>query len=263
MGIKEKFLALFNKFEDLFMTSHSCVCCEREIPDGEDIPLCKNCSQGIELIDGEVCAKCGEKLIEGAFCGNCENRNYHFKSNRSASYYTDISTKIVKRFKYGKRRYISVPMAKMMCANTDYFKDVDIVTFVPISKRRLKERGFNQAQDLATNIGKIISKPVIAIFRKIDNGKHQSELSQADRLKNLVGSIEILENNENFKNKTILIVDDVFTTGATLDECSKVALKLKPKIIKTATFAKTKFNSWFKITNSVKIIERWVKLKKS
>ena len=68
-------------------------------------------------------------------------------------------------------------------------------------------------------------------------------MSQADRLKNLVGSIEILENNENFKNKTILIVDDVFTTGATLDECSKVALKLKPKIIKTATFAKTKFNS--------------------
>ena len=133
-----------------------------------------------------------------------------------------------------------------MCKNVDYFKDVDIVTFVPISKSRLKERGFNQAQDLAKHIGKIISKPVVSIFNKIDSGKHQAELAQADRLKNLIGSITLADVNENLKGKVVLIVDDVFTTGATLDECSKVLLKLKPKMIKTATFAKTKFNSWSK-----------------
>ncbi len=242
MTAKEKFVKMINWFEDLFMKNHSCICCGREILDGTKFQVCDVCKSKLSLIDGLVCKKCGEKVIDGnTFCDYCKNTNYVFDENHSYCHYDETSAKIVKGFKYGGRKYYSRGIAEMMTANVDNFKMVEVVTFVPINKARRKERGFNQAEELAKEIAKILNIEVVELLTKSDSTKHQAGLSKAERLENLKGSfVAIEENKSKIKGKVVLIVDDVFTTGATLNECSKVIKKCKPKSIVTTTFAKTK-----------------------
>ena len=244
MKIKRFISKFWNGFEDLFMTSHSCVGCGREVHDGTEFSLCEKCREKFEIIKGTTCLKCGEGLLEGnKLCGHCKEKDYHFDKNFSLSYYTDVSAKVVKDLKYGKKKFLAKKIAESLAGNKDYFEDVDVLTFVPVSKKRKKERGFNQAEEIALHLGMIFNKPVKEFLIKKETGVHQAGLTQKDRLKNLIGSFELNASVEDeIKGKVVLIVDDVFTTGSTLDECSKMIRQKKPKMIKTVTYAKTKFD---------------------
>lgn len=245
MSAKEKFVKIFNWFEDLFMTNHSCVGCGREIADGTKFQLCDTCKSNIHKISGNVCKKCGDEvLLDNNFCDYCKNVEYKFDENRSYCYYDEVSAKIVKRFKYSGRKYYAKHIAEMMVENKDVFENIDVITFVPSNTKTLKERRYNQAEELAKEISKIIGIEVCELLKKSDDRKHQAGLTKSERLENLKGSFSIVIENKDFiKGKNVLIVDDVFTTGSTLNECSKVVLKHKPKKIKTITFAKTKLGS--------------------
>lgn len=225
---------------------HSCLSCDIEIPDRSEFQLCDECRQKFDIIKGNVCLKCGEKLSDDnpniKFCDSCHDKEYHFDRNFSFSYYTDVSADIVKKFKYGGRKYYAKFIAGMMLKSPEIFKDVDIITYVPISRKRRRERGFNQAEEMAKELAKATGIEVMELLVKSKDGKNQAKLNQAERLKNLAGSFSAKSDGIKLTGKNILIIDDVFTTGTTLDECSKVLRKLKPKKIYTYTFAKTDFN---------------------
>ena len=227
------------------MTNHSCIACGREIVDGTKFQICKDCFCNLHKLEGNLCDKCGDEVLkDNQLCDHCKTFDYSFQQNKSFCYYEKVSAKIVKGLKYGHRKFYAKHVAEMMTENKDYFEDVDIITFVPINKRRMKERGFNQAEEIAREISLILNKPVDCLILKSDSAKHQAGLSQKERLENLKGTFSVDEANKNkIKGKTILIVDDVFTTGATLSECANVIKKFKPIKIKTLTFAKTKFLS--------------------
>lgn len=243
MSIKERFTKWLNSFENLFMKNHSCISCGREILDGTKFQLCDKCFYGLEKLDVELCEKCGDKVLVGnKICDHCKTFDYHFDENRSYCYYSDASSKIVKRFKYSHKKFYAKHIAELLMQNNNYFKNVDIITFVPINKKRLNERGFNQAEEIAKEISVLTNIEVLNLLEKSNDSKHQAGLKKKDRLENLKGSFSAVhENAEKIKGKVILIVDDVFTTGATLSECSRIIKKLKPKKIKTLTFAKTRF----------------------
>ena len=243
MNIKQNFKKAINWFENLFMINHACVCCDKEIPDGITYQICDDCMKIIDKLEEPVCEKCGDRIISGnKLCDFCKTGNYCFDENKSYCYYNDASSKIVKSFKYGARKYYAKHMAEMMTADMNYFADVDYLTFVPIAKSRFRERGFNQAEELAKEISKITGIKVLDLLFKLETGKHQAGLSRKDRLENLKETFSISgDYKEIVKGKVVLIIDDVFTTGATLDECSKTLKKLKPSKVKTLTFAKTKF----------------------
>lgn len=245
MNLIKKIKNLLLSFEDMFSKEHSCICCAKEIPDGTKFQMCKNCYEKLDLISGNVCAKCGEILVEDRLlCEYCKDFDYSFNSNRSICYYDDNSSNIVKSLKYAGRKYYSSHIAELMTEDKSIFEDVDIITFVPVSKKTKRARGFNQAEEIAKEISRIMNIRMVSLLEKVKDHKHQAGLNQKERLENLKGTFEINHNFESeIKGKRVLIVDDVFTTGATLSECAKVIKTKKPKQVLTLTFAKTKLVS--------------------
>ena len=245
MKIIEKLKKMFVSFEDMIATEHACLSCDKEILDGSAFQLCDKCLTELKKIDGRVCLKCGEKLEGDKLkCDFCDDFDYAFDSNRSIFYYDEVSSKIVKSLKYGGRKYYAKHIAKMMTADRYVFDNVDIITYVPISSKRKRTRGFNQAEEIAREISNLINIPVFELLDKVIDKKNQAKLSQKDRLENLKGTFALNKDFEDkIKAKRILIVDDVFTTGATLSECASVIKHASPKGVKTLTFAKTKLNS--------------------
>lgn len=233
----------FFSFEKLLFKNHSCISCGREVLDGTKFSLCENCYGKLDIISGKVCARCGSPVAESTnFCGECSRFNYSFDKNISFCFYNEISSSIVKQLKYSSKKYYSKYIAEMLTQDLSKFTDVDYLTFVPVNKSRYKVRGYNQAEEIAKEISKITKIPVISVLDKLDGGKNQAELSMKDRLENLKNSFVLNENAKLIKGKSILLLDDVFTTGTTLNRCSVELIKAKPKSLSTMIFAKTKFD---------------------
>lgn len=243
MTMKEKFARFANWIENLFMTNHACLGCGREIVDGTKFQLCENCVKDIEKLSEPLCEKCGDKVLEGnKFCDHCKSNDYYFDCNKSICYYTDVSAKIVKGLKYGRRKYYAKHIADIMTSEKDVFEGVDVITYVPVTSKTRRERGFNQAEEIAREISNIVGIEMVCTLSKSDDTKHQAGLSQKERLENLKDSFLLINDaKDKIKGKVVLIVDDVFTTGTTLSECAKALKKAKPAKVKTITFAKTKF----------------------
>lgn len=234
---------IWNAFENTFLTNHKCLSCFKEIPDSTEFMICDDCTKTLEPLGEKLCKKCGEKLnIAGGCINNCEKYHYAFNKNVSLYYYTDTAAKIIKNLKYGNHKYLAKYVAKIMLSQKEKFNDFDILTFVPSSKSRMKERGFNQAEEIAKFIGENLDKPVLPLLIKTKDTIHQAGMTGKDRLINLKNSFSVDKNfSENILGKKILIIDDVFTTGSTLNECAKVIKNFKPKNVSCLTFAKTKF----------------------
>lgn len=246
MSLKHKIKDILSKLFGELVPEHECISCGKEIADGTAFMLCDNCKSEITWLNGKVCSKCGDKLPENGsmICDNCKDKDYFFDSNVSCCYYSEKSAAIVKGLKYGNRKYYAKYIAKIMSLSKSTFENIDIITFVPVSKKRRRERGYNQSEEIAKCLGEIVNIEVKNLLVKTFDGKHQAKLSQAERLKNLAGSFELADGADTeIKGKHILIVDDVFTTGTTLNECSKVLKKAKPKKIASITFTKTKLDS--------------------
>lgn len=245
MKFAEKLKNIFLHAEDLLMTNHSCISCGKEVPDGTKFSLCKSCIDSLDKIDGKTCAKCGETLgADVLICDACKERDYVFRSNKSIFYYSDAAATIIKNLKYGGKKYITKIVAEMMTETMEVFAGIDLILFVPTSKTRKRERGFNQAEVIANEISKIVGIKVVDALFKDNSSKSQAGLKREDRLKSIKGSIHLnSEVSDEIKGKNVLIIDDVFTTGSTLNECAKEILKAKPKEVRTLTFAKTKYVS--------------------
>lgn len=245
MDLRLRLSKIINNIENLFLKNHACIACRREIPDGTEYSLCDNCKNNLTIIDGTMCKICDEKILDGnTFCDRCKMIKYNFDKSNSFAIYDDTASKIVKRFKYNSKKYYAEHIAKLMQQNAEYFKDIDYITFVPVTNKRKKERGFNQAEEIAKVLGEFNNIEVIDTLEKLGNGKHQAGLTQKERRENLSGSFSLRENvKEIIKSKNILIIDDVFTTGSTLSECAKAlksARTKKPAKVYCYTFAKTK-----------------------
>ena len=248
MSFKERIIDVWNKIENVVLVNHACIACRKEIPDGLEFSMCENCEKSLEIISGNLCEICGEEILEGnRLCDSCKNTKYEFDISRSYAKYLDIEANIVKRFKYSSKKYYAKYIAKLMATNKAYFDAVDYLTFVPIGRKRHRERGFNQAEEIALMLGEIMNIPVLDLLEKTGNEKHQAGLTQKERRENLSGTIRIKDETKALiKNTTIMIIDDVFTTGSTLSECAKVIKSVrayKPKRVLCYTFAKTDYNS--------------------
>jgi ComF family protein len=145
------------------------------------------------------------------------------------SYDNKFVKKIIHRCKYAPfYKELSLPLAHAIIAHfrlVDNPPDINnsIITPVPLSKRRLHWRGFNQAEIIAQEISKIQKIPINNVLAKIAETGVQAELPQKQRQSNIKNAFAII-NRETVKNKDILLVDDVITTGATINECARVLL---------------------------------------
>lgn len=225
-----------------------CALCERPLDfDEDDSPrgpsrfLCARCREGLEKerIQPPYCARCGEPLPNGDadLCGGCALAAVPFEGARSYGLYEGGLARLVQLLKYHREPALAGGLALLL---TDVITREGIefegITYVPLSKRRLRERGFNQAERLARALGRLCGAPVFPALRKTRETVPQEALSRRERLLNLRGSFAPLGRA---RCESVLLIDDVYTTGATVRECSSVLKEAGYERVFVLTVART------------------------
>jgi competence protein ComFC len=239
--LKNKRLEGFKNFIlDLFFPKF-CLGCGKE-----GSYLCEDCKATIEIFDSQycLCEKYPQRVLEKGKCEKCQNK--HLNGLYSAVSYENILVKeLIKKFKY--QPFVK-EMAKdlfsllndhfaLLGKNSESFKDFLIIP-VPLDKKRKNWRGYNQAEELAKELSFYFKIPLIAdILIKTKKTAPQVELNKEERKKNLE-NVFCLTNQEAIKKRKILLVDDVYTTGATLEECAKTLKRNGAKEVWGVTVAR-------------------------
>lgn len=191
--------------------------------------LCDSCESKILNAPSPSCVKCAEFLPPygsiQTVCTKCKSQNPRFDFGLSLSSYEEPVNQILHQIKYGQKPWLIQIFRKSFktLAATISKRRYDFIVPVPIDSRRKQERGFNQAHVISQIISeKVIGKARVQnLLKKNKSTLPQSILSRANRLTNLQGAFSV-RNQRAVKNKTILLVDDVVTTGSTLSECARV-----------------------------------------
>lgn len=239
---KDKIVAFAKKaikaFDDaLYPLDCTCDVCGEELVEDTRYRLCSHCIETLPFIKGHKCLCCGAPLKdESDYCNRCQYERGAFDKNRSPLAYDGDTKRIIYALKFGKKKYIAQTLGALM-ADTYLNESMDgeIIVFVPMTSEEEKKRGFNQSELLAYEVGKRLDIPVLPALVKIKDTKAQKELQGKDRALNLEGAFACVY--EQVKKRKILLIDDIFTTGATANECSKVLLKAGARSVSVLTSA--------------------------
>ncbi|MFC1755517.1 ComF family protein [Thermoproteota archaeon] len=223
-----------------------CVSCKRPNHQSESIRyLCSNCYLSISRHTPPFCVKCGRGLkelrhIHNSICGECLERHYNFDQAWSVCNYDGIIKSLIHAFKYKQKLHYKIIFGRLFDEFLTAFKvlrDVDLIIPIPLHAVRLREREYNQSYIIAQSVSQILNKPVTThALERWRNTKPQVDLDENKRETNINGCFR-LRNAVELKEKSILLIDDVFTTGTTLSEAAKALKSCKPSRISCLTLA--------------------------
>lgn len=129
-------------------------------------------------------------------------------------------------------------MVKYLSSNPALeLKEIDVIIPVPLHRKRLRERGFNQAELLARVVSKYYERPVVSALERVKDTRAQFDLPREDRFKNITGAFKVSDSKSVY-NKRILLLDDIYTTGSTIAECSKALRTAGARRIEILTLAR-------------------------
>lgn len=184
-----------------------CPFCQQILSEPNE-PLCQECQTKLPWLLGQE----AERKVE--FAENC------FSPLR----YRNMVPDAIHRYKFGRKRSYGAKFALLLaqCIQDQHLPKLDCVTWAPLSRKRLRERGFDQAELLARETARQLELPLMPTVRKVRHTTPQSGLNNgAARRANALGAYEVLPEVE-LQGKTVLLVDDVVTSGATLGECARL-----------------------------------------
>ena len=166
--------------------------------------------------------KVEEKKIEYSRCKFCENKNFYFDRAISCIEYCDKSKVLVLSLKYYGNTYMSRYIAQVMRDKLEFEQlSADYIIPVPLHKKRMRIRGFNQAEKIASYLSEYTNIPIIDCVKRNRNTKRLYALNKFQREKELKNAFEVKVDSEEIIGKRIILVDDIFTTGTTVNEISK------------------------------------------
>ncbi|MFZ0614427.1 MAG: ComF family protein [Desulfobacterales bacterium] len=215
--------------------------------------VCANCLKDFAPVDSPLCTSCGVpfKSREGEdhFCGECLKAPWHFRRARAAAVYTPLMMALVQAFKYRAKIQLARPLGLLLFLAYRRFwpeADIDLVLPVPLHGGRFRHRGFNQAFLLIKEWAAFDSSPaggpaagviVKDAVVRIRPTPPQTGLGRRDRLHNIRKAFRV-ERRQVIAQRRILLVDDVYTTGATVDECAKTLLSAGAARVDVLTLAR-------------------------
>ncbi len=197
---------------------HRCIGCGRE---GELI--CSSCQINLPRIMPPVCPKCGRPQSSNILCPDCVKRQSYVDGIRSPYRFEGLIRQAIHQFKYRNLRSLATLLAQLM---NNYLKTYsvpgNILIPVPIHNKRIRERGYNQSLLLARKLGKLTDLPVIEnyLIRQIQSPPQARSASVEERHRNVADAF--ICNDSGLRDRQVLLIDDVATSGATLDACAKV-----------------------------------------
>jgi ComF family protein len=207
----------------------NCQFCLNPLGDDERGVICELCAAGVKLIEPPFCRQCAlpfaGKLAEPFRCGYCHDKRFHFERVVAACRAEGVVRESIHRFKYRGQMYFGehlVGWLERAARRWLEWSEVDVVVPVPLHPRKHREREFNQAGYLADALGETFGVPVAArALRRVKDTVTQTALDAEARARNLHGAFAVADTAA-LAGKRVVLVDDVFTTGATLDACAKV-----------------------------------------
>jgi competence protein ComFC len=217
---------------DLFYPQR-CVGCEKRASD----LLCRACFEALPRIGHPTCARCGmPTAFETFVCDECKKVDFGFESARAPLRYEGVGEEIVHALKYrGYTRVVERLAAPLMLEALDGEKLFDAVVPVPLHRSRLRKRGFNQAELLARGVAKGINAPVSDTLQVVRKTRDQVELSAAERRANVEGAYSA----RGGVRGRVLLIDDVFTTGATVSACAETILRAGAEEVHALSLCRT------------------------
>lgn len=239
-----KIKIFFEKILDaIFVKDVKCLICEKELNEDNILCLCEECYSKLPYILNS-CEICGTMIKDGfSYCPNCYKGKFHFNKVYSVFDYSGKVKELIHNFKFYNKKYIGEYFSKVLF---DYFikKDIkcDLIMPVPLHINDLKSRKFNQSEVLLKEFVNKGFNIRTDILKKVKLTDKQHNLNFNDRKTNLINAFEI-NNEQEIKGKTILLIDDIITTGSTIDECSKILKQFKAKKVIALTVANTHLES--------------------
>ena len=207
----------------------SCILCDKPIKKVNTYSLCKDCFKELNFIQ-DGCIKCGKPIIYHSLekidicgCSYCFNKSFYFDKSISCIEYSDISKSMILGFKYKNKTYMAKYISNIMKEKLDLENiEFDYITFVPLHKKRMRKRGFNQSEKIAKELSKIINIPILDCIYRKSNTNRLYNLNRQERKIELKNAFLVKENINYANGKNILLIDDIFTTGSTVNEISKL-----------------------------------------
>ena len=232
-----------------FVFPDVCQLCTVNRAKKQDGYVCEDCRAQVRFIDAPFCERCGlpfEGEITGTFeCTNCREMELHFASARSAVTAHGPVMDAIHRYKYNNQMWFEEFLAELFVQGAgDWFREhpVDALLPVPLYPVKQRERGFNQAERLARRLSAAVDVPVrIDILKRVQPTPTQTRLSRSQRAENMRHAFA-LKREEKLKGAKFVLIDDVFTTGATTSACAKLLLKTGAEHITVWTVARAEFH---------------------
>ena len=204
-----------------------CVLCNTNLDAREY--LCEPCRSKAKRIRAPFCNICSQPFdgaIEGEFsCTNCAHRHFHFEHAVACYRSSGVVREILHRFKYQREFYLRHELAAWLMEGLDdpriISRKFDLIIPVPLHWARERSRQFNQAHVLAEMVSRRTGVPMLNCLKRIRRTPTQTRFDCAERMENLLNAFK-MRKNMGVQGKQLVLIDDVFTTGSTVDECARV-----------------------------------------
>ena len=220
-----------------------CAACDDPLEHPTEGVVCGDCWRRVRCIEAPFCERCGVGLAEPAadrVCADCDRTGGPLTARRAAGVHAGPLRGIIHAFKYEGRRSLARPLAQLVRSVTgDWLQGADIAVPVPLHALRRWRRGFNQADDLASHLG----IPVLPALRRKRHTGRQVALSRAGRLSALGDAFALAGRSRGrstaaaIRHRSVVLVDDVITTGATVEACAAVLRRAGARKVRAVSAA--------------------------
>jgi len=226
-----------------FFLPRLCLFCGEVVPQEAAVAVCPQCEERIEWVQSPLCPRCGVVFASRQgpdhLCGECQADPPPFRRARAAAVYDGPPATAIKRFKFGRQlAYLPVLqhwLKQPWCQ--ELLHEADLLVPVPLHSRRLKARGFNQALLLAQAFPeRPLAREVIV---RVRHTVPQIGLNPKERRENVRGAF-VVPHPQQVKGKRILLLDDLYTTGATAKECARVLRQAGARQVDVLTVARVR-----------------------
>lgn len=235
--------------EAVFPSDIYCITCGSVIDSSRYYSLCDNCIEKINWVGKHTCSSCGKPLAREdnrSLCYDCRSKVHYFDKGFTCAGYGLYERSLMMDMKYRGKSYIGRIMGKIL-ADRFYIavdtysalSEIDYIVPVPVHKSRMRERGYNQAAIMAKELAEEIGVPVKqGILKRTRGTRAMKGLNPQERQGNVEEAFSVTSVKEpNIRGKRILIIDDIYTTGSTMDACSKALKNNGARAVYVMTFA--------------------------
>ena len=231
---------ILETLRDLFFPAH-CAGCAVAVDAGW---FCADCEREILMVPEPRCEVCSQPysgMMDQFVCANCRGRAFHFGCAVAVMHSRGVVRDLIHRLKYGRELWLEEILGEFLARGLQDPRltgtEIDAVIPVPLHALRKREREFNQSEILARGLARRGKLPFLDALRRLRYTVTQTHFDRSDRMQNLRDAFK-LRQNVSVQGKHLLLVDDVLTTGSTLDECARVLLEAGAESVRALTVAR-------------------------